>query len=207
VSAWGRRFVLRYGWRAYALPILTVITVVALLQSSPAQGRPTLTAARQVPTTTARVVTPSLTSTAPAAQISVEDDSTVCLSNHASSLVLVSISKQHAWMCQGHKQVNSTPVTTGELAHDDHTPTGTWVVQGLQRDRYLVGPGYRDYVQYWIPFNGDFGFHDASWQTMPFGSQDYKTQGSHGCVHLPLATVKWLYGWAKPGSTVVTVTA
>ena len=30
-------------------------------------------------------------------------------------------------------------------------------------------PRVGDYVEYWVPFNGDFGFHDASWQTMPFG--------------------------------------
>jgi lipoprotein-anchoring transpeptidase ErfK/SrfK len=62
-------------------------------------------------------------------------------------------------------------------------------------------------VHYWIPFNGDFGFHDATWQTMPFGSPDYRTQGSHGCVHLPMPTVQWLYNWAQAGSTVVTVEA
>lgn len=51
-----------------------------------------------------------------------------------------------------------------------------------QRNRYLVGPGYRDYVHYWVPFNGDFGLHGPSWQTMA-----------------------WLYRWGRVGSTVVTI--
>ncbi len=130
---------------------------------------------------------------------------TSCLNNIYPQLVLVSISKQRLWACQGAKQVNSTPVTTGATVDSDQTPLGSWRVQARQRDRYLVGPGYRDYVQYWVPFNGDFGFHDASWQTMPFGSSDYSAHGSHGCVHLPTAAMAWLYRWAKVGATVVTV--
>ena len=109
-------------------------------------------------------------------------------------------------MCQGTTQVYSTPVTTGDVADGDATPTGSWVVQGKDTDTYLTGPGYRDYVQFWIPFDGDIGFHDASWQTMPFGSLGYTTLGSHGCVHLPLPVVTWLYSWAKIGSTAVTIT-
>ena len=36
-AAWLRRFVARYGWRAYALPVLTALTVVALMTTV---GRP-----------------------------------------------------------------------------------------------------------------------------------------------------------------------
>lgn len=117
----------------------------------------------------------------------------------------MSISQQHVWMCQGPRQVNSSAVTTGATDDGDATPTGSWVVQAKQTDRYLVGPGYRDYVHYWVPFNGDFGFHDATWQTMPFGSPDYHAQGSRGCVHLPITVMSWLYAWATVGTTNVTV--
>jgi lipoprotein-anchoring transpeptidase ErfK/SrfK len=58
-----------------------------------------------------------------------------------------------------------------------------------------------------VPFNGDFGFHDATWQTMAFGSSEYTTKGSHGCVHMPMPAIKWLYKWAKVNVTVVTVEA
>ena len=98
-----------------------------------------------------------------------------------------------------------TSVTTGSVVDNNQTPLGSWRVQAKQRDRYLVGPGYRDYVRYWVPFNGDFGFHDASWQTMPFGSPQFTTHGSHGCVHLPTPTMAWLYRWVTVGQTVVTV--
>jgi lipoprotein-anchoring transpeptidase ErfK/SrfK len=126
----------------------------------------------------------------------------VCATNRAAQLVLVSLSQQHAWMCSGRTLLQQSAVTTGETDNGDQTPTGTWQVYSRETNRNLVGPGYVDYVQFWVPFNGDFGFHDASWQTMPFGSPDYTTQGSHGCVHLPTPMMSWLYQWVKVGASV-----
>lgn len=239
-----RRFVRTYGWRAYALPVLTVLTIVTLMRSSGGTAAPAEAAARSVTATVTAVARPTeraggaATSLSPAASSSnppqvmavrgagvgtapaagtarvstaaggAESDGTgACASNTHPTLVVVSIGLQHAWMCEGGRQVASTPVTTGDVAAGDATPTGTWLVQDKQTDRYLVGPGYRDYVHFWVPFNGDFGFHDAPWQTFPFGSADYRTEGSHGCVHLPAAAMAWLYGWARVGSTVVTIEA
>jgi lipoprotein-anchoring transpeptidase ErfK/SrfK len=41
----------------------------------------------------------------------------------------------------------------------------------------------------------------ASWRrwTAAAGS----SQGSHGCVHVPLAMMRWLFGWARLGTWVV----
>jgi lipoprotein-anchoring transpeptidase ErfK/SrfK len=60
-------------------------------------------------------------------------------------------------------------------------------------------------VQYWMPFNGDYGLHDASWQTIPFGSAQYHSAGSHGCVHVPTDVMAWLYQWSAVDQTVVTI--
>jgi lipoprotein-anchoring transpeptidase ErfK/SrfK len=139
--------------------------------------------------------------------IELGDDEISCATNNYAQLVLVSISKQRLWACEGARQVNSTAVTTGKVVDQDQTPLGSWRVQAKQRDRYLVGPGYKDYVKYWVPFNGDFGLHDAPWQTVPFGSKDWPTQGSHGCIHTPTRVMAWIYRWVRPGSTVVTVEA
>ena len=224
-----RRFVHRYGWRAYALPTLTVITVAALLHTNQPAPPHTSTLARSTRTGPA----PTPTSAAPRGAVMIEgrpadaeafqaaatpgaapivislgtDDATPCAGNTYPQFVVVSISRQHLWACDGQREVNSTAVTTGETDNGDQTPLGSWRVQAKQRDRYLDGRGYRDYVQYWVPFNGDFGFHDASWQTMPFGSQHYTTSGSHGCVHLPTPTMAWLYNWVSVNNTVVTIEA
>jgi lipoprotein-anchoring transpeptidase ErfK/SrfK len=123
----------------------------------------------------------------------------------------VSVAQQHAWVCAGAKQINDTAVTTGTTVIrngvDDNTPTGTWQIQAKYTDTYLKGSdangSWDDYVQYWMPFDGEIGFHDASWQTFPFGSSQYQTNGSHGCVHVPTAFIAWFYNWAHVGTTVV----
>ena len=50
---------------------------------------------------------------------------------------------------------------------------------------YLTGPGYRSYVNHFLAFNGREGLHDASWRSI-FGTNDYHSGGSHGCVNLPI---------------------
>jgi lipoprotein-anchoring transpeptidase ErfK/SrfK len=206
-----RRFVARYGWRAYALPVLVVATVAVLAQMI-VDGR--VTAATQPAADRARTsalqTNAPLTSapaTPPTIVLGQLRDSTACRGNTDRTLVVVSISLQHVWMCQGRSQVDSSAATTGAVNRENVTPTGSWRVQAKQTNRYLVGPGYRDFVHYWIPFDGDFGFHDASWQTMPFGAQGYRTRGSNGCVHLPMPVMSWLYRWVRVGQTVVAVQA
>lgn len=227
-----RGFVDRYGWRAYALPILTVATIGALVHGSSgtapqprAAGRhaspaaPAVAGAPHRPVGDHNPVAPARTEAAAGSEAGFRaaatparnviplktDNASSCASNSYRQLILVSIHLQHLWVCHGAKQINETPVTTGSVVHHDRTPLGSWRVQGKQRDRYLVGPGYRDYVHFWVPFNGDFGLHDAPWQTMPFGSSGWRTNGSHGCVHVPSATMAWIYRWAHVGGTVVTI--
>lgn len=214
------RFVATWGWRAYAVPVLAVFTVVAVVQPvarGHAQADPSDTvpsaairtapsAASVQPTPTRPASSPTL-APQPVSLVGEQVDSTVCMTNTNAKFVLVSISQQFAWMCAGPVQVYSSAVTTGEVVNGNATPTGSWVVQGKQTNTYLTGPGYRDFVHFWIPFDGNIGFHDATWQTMAFGSPGYRTQGSHGCVHLPMAAVTWLYAWVRIGSTVVTVTS
>lgn len=125
-----------------------------------------------------------------------------CRHNQRRQLVVVSIARQHAWACDGDRTVLSTPVTTG--ARGDKTPRGSFAVQGIIRNTTLTTSGGASYhVRYWIPFHlGIWGFHDASWQTMPFGSGRYLTGGSHGCVHLPTKAMHQLFDWIHYGTTV-----
>ncbi|WP_375493030.1 L,D-transpeptidase [uncultured Jatrophihabitans sp.] len=217
-TAW-TRFAQRWGWRAYALPILAAVTVLALVRGAPTRpthARPQAAPTRSLGSPAHRVTVEGFSGSAagfaagsvppPApAVVNLGTDASSCATNSYRQLVLVSVRAQHLWACEGAKEVRSTPVTTGSVTHHDQTPRGSWRVQAKQRNRYLVGRGYRDYVKYWMPFDGDYGMHDASWQKMPFGSQDWPTGGSHGCVHLPTQTMAWMYSWAKPGTTVVTV--
>jgi lipoprotein-anchoring transpeptidase ErfK/SrfK len=116
--------------------------------------------------------------------------------------IVVSIHLQHLWACSGPNVIYTSAVTTGAKALGDATPTGTWQIYGKQTDRWLSGPGYSYYVHFWMPFYGAYGFHDAPWQTMAFGSNGYPKAGSHGCVHVPKAMMATLYSWAPIGATV-----
>jgi lipoprotein-anchoring transpeptidase ErfK/SrfK len=196
-----RRFAWRYGWRAYALPILALITLIVLVDpgaientdakvpAAHANVSPLHHAARNHPQ-------------APAQQFVLRADSTPCTENDQAQLILVSIKLQRAWMCAHRTQLYSSLVTTGAENVGNGTPLGTWHIQDKQTNRYLVGPGYRDFVKYWMPFDGDFGFHDSSWQTMPYGSAGYKANGSHGCIHLPLPAMRWFFDWASTQTQV-----
>ena len=127
----------------------------------------------------------------------------VCRTNRVRQLVVVSIRSQHAWMCSGARQVYASAVTTGATALGNGTPTGTWRLQAKQTDRWLTllnGDSY--HVRYWMPYDGVYGFHDSAWQKFAYGSPRYRTEGSHGCVHLPQAAMRWLYHWMRIGATV-----
>ena len=198
--------VARYGWRVYAVPVLALVTIVALFQ--PGRAHPSA----QAPSTSSSIAPPVSAPARPAAvvpptQVWSEAEPTACAHNTKSSYVVVDIAAQHAWMCEGARQVNSTAVTTGATDLDDATPTGSWLVQAKQPNRYLSGKDYNRFVHFWIPFDGDIGFHGAGWQTMPFGASGYPKLGSHGCVHMPTPMMAWLYHWIQPGRTTVTVVA
>ena len=148
-----------------------------------------------------------------------------CASNTLSQLVLVSISQQHFWACDGTTQVYGSAVITGmELYPADLTPTGTYHIYAKATGQTLAGHdntgSWSDYVYYWMPFldnqYGTYGFHDLT-QTAngaegradsDFGNININApftaakHGSHGCVETPLAAMKWLYDWAQVGTTV-----
>ncbi len=130
----------------------------------------------------------------------------VCAGNAVAQLVLVSVTQQQLWLCARQRLVYNSAVTTGavDLPYDS-TPTGTFQIQGKTTDTTLTLLNGQTYaVKYWIPFDGPlFGFHDSSWQTFPYGSQRYRTEGSHGCIHTPLAAMKFLHDWAAVGATVL----
>jgi hypothetical protein len=126
--------------------------------------------------------------------------------------IYVSISQQHLWACTGDVLLTDTAITTGASAITNvhyATPLGTSHITGESRNTVLAGHDvngpWNDPVKFWMPFDGGIGFHDSSWQTFPYGSDLYKTQGSHGCIHIPVAVIATLFDWAPVG-TLVTVT-
>lgn len=126
-----------------------------------------------------------------------------CNPRIAEKNVQIDLSSQSALLCNAETQLLMTPITSGAVDLGDATPTGTWRVQSKQRDRYLYpAAGGAYYVHYWLPYDGAYGMHDSPWQRFPYGSQRYRREGSHGCVHFPFAAIRWMYGWLQVGTLV-----
>jgi lipoprotein-anchoring transpeptidase ErfK/SrfK len=129
-----------------------------------------------------------------------------CAANRYAKLIEVSIARQRAWFCAHRRQVGRVPVTTGASALAGRaTPRGRFRIQGRARNTVLrPSDGGRYPVRYWVAFSGtEYGFHDASWQRFPLGSPRYRWRGSHGCVHLSVPAMRFLYRWASTGTRVV----
>jgi lipoprotein-anchoring transpeptidase ErfK/SrfK len=118
--------------------------------------------------------------------------------------VLVKLDVQHMWLCSRSRTVYSNAITSGMVGPYTKTPTGHFHIQGLNTNSVLtLNTGATYNVKYWIPFDAPlFGFHDSSWQHFPYGSGQYKTDGSHGCIHMPLKSIAYLYHWADIGADV-----
>lgn len=112
------------------------------------------------------------------------------------SYVEIDTTRQNVWMYKDGICIVNTPCVTGN--YPNHlTPSGIFTLTYKEKDRYLQGTNddgskYKSYVNYWMPFNGGIGLHDATWRNK-FGGQIYKGNGSHGCVNLPLAAAATIY--------------
>lgn len=116
---------------------------------------------------------------------------------------------QHVYMYQNGELVWDSPCVTGNVSKNNTTPEGIYSLTFKQTDRILRGPKqtdgtyeYESHVDYWMPFNGGIGFHDASWRSK-FGGAIYQTGGSHGCVNLPPEKAKLLYNLVYRGIPII----
>ena len=110
--------------------------------------------------------------------------------------VEVDISSQKVYVYKDHEVIFETDCVTGTNGYTD-TTKGVFQVYGksspaVLRDEDKNGNKYEQPVEYWIPFNGSQGMHDATWRG-EFGGEIYKTWGSHGCVNLPLDAAREIY--------------
>lgn len=113
----------------------------------------------------------------------------------------VSIGEQHMWMYRYGEVIYESDVVTGNPNLGNDTPAGAFKIRYHQTNATLTGPGYVTQVAYWMVFADDVGFHDATWQPY-FGGSLYLSNGSHGCVNLPLNKAAELYELVYDGMPV-----
>ncbi|MFW2487294.1 peptidoglycan binding domain-containing protein [Clostridium chromiireducens] len=116
--------------------------------------------------------------------------------------VEINMTKQHLWFYKNGALVVEGDVVTGNASTNTLTPAGTYVLNYKERNATLVGEDYSSPVEYWMPFNGNIGIHDASWRN-EFGKQIYLTNGSHGCVNSPYELAKTIYQNIDAGTPIV----
>ena len=118
------------------------------------------------------------------------------------SYIEIDLSNQHVYMYVDGKLVTDTACVTGCTSDGHGTPDGIYSIVYKDYDTYLEGDDYRSHVNYWMPFNGGIGLHDATWRSK-FGGSIYRNGGSHGCVNLPLSKAGIIYNNAYAGMPVI----
>lgn len=121
----------------------------------------------------------------------------------------VDLSNQHVYMIKEGSVAWDAPCVTGDVAKGYATPDGIYSLTYKETDRILRGKKkddgtyeYESHVDYWMPFNGGIGFHDANWRNK-FGGTIYLYAGSHGCINLPPDKAKLLYDYVYKGMPVI----
>lgn len=118
-------------------------------------------------------------------------------------LVEIDLTNQHLYLFKDGDIVLETDFVSGNMSKADCvTPPGVFGLTYKTRNAILRGANYETPVNYWMPFNGNVGMHDATWRRA-FGGTIYLTSGSHGCINLPLHMAASIYEYVSTGFPVV----
>lgn len=117
--------------------------------------------------------------------------------------VEICISRQHAWFVKDGQVVIDRDVVTGNVAKGHSTPLGVYYVKYKTTNATLTdNRTYESHVSYWMPFNGGIGMHDATYLSS-YGGTRYLTNGSHGCINMPLELAATIYQSCYAGMPVI----
>ena len=121
--------------------------------------------------------------------------------------VEVDITHQKLYCYEDGKLKVETDVVTGKPTEDRETPSnGIWSIIYKKKDAVLGEENnleYRSPVDFWMPFNGNVGLHDADRWRSKYGGDIYKTNGSHGCVNMPREAAEKVYNIVSKGIPVI----
>lgn len=117
--------------------------------------------------------------------------------------VEVNLSKQHFYIIRSKKVIYHSAVITSQTLGE--TRPGIFRIYHKARNRYLVGRGYRLWVDYWMPYDGLRGLHDAQWRPTSQFKDPKRWRaccGSHGCINMPHKSARKLYAYAPLNTPV-----
>lgn len=125
--------------------------------------------------------------------------------DYGNSYVEINLTAQHLFVYKDGALVVESDFVSGNVSKGHDTPTGAYGLTYKTTDAVLRGQDYETPVKYWMPFAGDVGMHDATWRKT-FGGSIYKTNGSHGCINLPLSVAEKIYNTIDKGYAVMVYT-
>lgn len=136
------------------------------------------------------------------------------------TFIEIDISSQNIKMYLDKELIVNSPIVTGL---DGVSPTylGYYAINYKETNATLESYNsdgslkYASFVDYWMPFNGGIGLHDAEYHShedgtthgwraaSTFGGDTYLYNGSHGCVNLLNETAETIYNNASSGTKVL----
>ncbi|EGV08699.1 L,D-transpeptidase catalytic domain protein [Parvimonas sp. oral taxon 393 str. F0440] len=117
--------------------------------------------------------------------------------------IVISLSDQKLWLVRNGRIISRIGIVSGKPVSP--TVRGNFRVLSKEYSRILRGPGYASWVQYWMPFHGSYGIHDANWQPYSAFSNSnyYRWGGSHGCVNVHPSKMGYIYSNSYVGMRVI----
>lgn len=117
--------------------------------------------------------------------------------------VEIDYTNQRMWYYKDGSLLVETAVVTGNTSAGMGSPEGIFCIVGKEKNAILTGEDYKTPVDYWMPFYGGVGIHDAdSWRSV-YGGTIYQYGGSHGCINTPSAQAAVIYENIDVGTPVV----
>lgn len=122
--------------------------------------------------------------------------------NIGGDYVEIDLSKQHLYLYIEGECLLETDIVSGCIDNGDGSPQGIYDLEYKRRNTVLKGPTWASYVNYWMPFCGSVGMHDATWRSR-FGGEIYRNAGSHGCINLPYEAAVEIYQYVYAGMPII----
>ena len=114
----------------------------------------------------------------------------------------INLTEQHLYYYKDGELFMESDFVSGNMARGTSTPQLFAYVRNKATNVTLRGVDYESFVYYWMGIWQGYGMHDATWRAK-FGGNIYKTNGSHGCVNLPLNFIKQFYPEVEVGTPLI----
>ena len=114
----------------------------------------------------------------------------------------INMTEQHLYYYKEGKIFMESDFVSGNLRAGMSSPELFAYVRNKAKNVILRGPGYESFVYYWMGIWQGYGMHDATWRGR-FGGEIYKTNGSHGCINLPLKFIGEFFPEVEVGTPLI----